>query len=86
MNFARMMTKRLNLSSSVESLFERWPGTVQLFIRHQMACPGCYLSGFDTLEGALQIYQIEEEPFLDDLQRIISDKASSGNQDNYQES
>jgi hypothetical protein len=47
------MLKTLKLSDSVESLFERWPGTVQVFIRHQMACPGCYLAEFDSLESAL---------------------------------
>jgi len=67
-----MMAKNFHLSSSVESLFERWPGTVQVFIQHQMACPGCFLAGFESLAGALNVYQIQQEPFLDDLQQIIS--------------
>jgi hybrid cluster-associated redox disulfide protein len=67
-----MMANKFHLSISVESLFEHWPGTVQVFIQYQMACPGCYLAGFESLAGALNIYQIQEEPFLDDLQQIIS--------------
>lgn len=67
------MPKFLKLSNSVESLFERWPGTVQLFIQHQMACPGCYLAGFESLEGALQVYQVEPEPFIADLKQIIAE-------------
>jgi hypothetical protein len=81
-----MMTKTFNLSGSVERLFERWPGVVQLFIQNHMACPGCYLAGFESLEGALQIYQIEQGPFLNDLQKIISNHACSESQDNHQES
>lgn len=67
------MMKPFDLSSSVESLFERWPETVHLFIQNQMACPGCYLAGFESLEGALQTYQIKQEPFIDGLRQIITD-------------
>jgi hybrid cluster-associated redox disulfide protein len=66
------MSKTFKLSNSVESLFKRWPGTVQVFIQHQMACPGCYLVGFESLAGALQVYQVEEELFLEELKQIIS--------------
>lgn len=79
------MTHSFSLSSSVESLFERWPKTVQLFIRHQMACPGCYMAEFESLEGALQIYQVRQTSFLDDLQRIIKDYEIIENHGNYQE-
>lgn len=65
------MSKPL-LAGSVETLFERWPRTVQLFIQYQMACPGCDLAEFESLEGALQVYQLESELFLDDLKQIIS--------------
>jgi hybrid cluster-associated redox disulfide protein len=75
------MTKLFNLSSSVESLFERWPKTVQLFVRNQMACPGCYLAEFESLKGALQIYQIKPEPFLNDLHQIITDLDYDENKD-----
>jgi hybrid cluster-associated redox disulfide protein len=67
------MPKTFNLSGSVEGLFERWPGAIELFIQYQMACPGCYLAEFESLAGAMQVYQVEPEPFLDDLQRIISE-------------
>jgi hybrid cluster-associated redox disulfide protein len=62
-----------SLSSSVESLFQRWPETIQLFNQNHMACPGCYLASFESLEGALQIYQIKAKPFLDNLHQIVVD-------------
>lgn len=70
------MSKTFKLSSSVESLFERWPGTIQVFIQHQMACPGCYMAGFESLAGALQVYQVEHEPFLAELKQVISNSES----------
>jgi hybrid cluster-associated redox disulfide protein len=63
-----------SLSSPIINLFECWPETVYLFIEHQMACPGCYLAKFESLEGALQIYQIEHEEFLPSLHEIIADR------------
>ena len=79
------MTKLFALSNSVKSLFDRWPKTVQLFIRNQMGCPGCYLAEFESLNGALQIYQIKQEPFLDDLHQIIAGYERGENQDNRSE-
>jgi hybrid cluster-associated redox disulfide protein len=70
------MPKPINLAGSVESLFENWPETIELFIQHKMACPGCYLAGFESLEGALQIYQIKPESFLNDLDQVISSYAN----------
>jgi hybrid cluster-associated redox disulfide protein len=61
----------------VASLLEAWPETAQVFVQHQMACPGCYLAEFDTLEGALQTYQIGPQPFLSDLQRIVKAQTSA---------
>jgi len=78
------MTKNFYLSRSVESLFEHWPETVQLFLQHQMACPGCHLAGFESLEGALKVYRIKHKPFLDDLNQIVAAHKCSDDQDQYQ--
>jgi len=67
---------RVNLSGHLESLFEAWPETVMLFHRHRMACPGCYLAAFETLESALKTYNIDHEPFLENLSQIIADSQS----------
>ncbi len=69
-----------NISSPVGILFERWPETVRLFTQNRMACPGCYLASFESLEGALQIYQINQAPFLKDIHKIITDSGCEGSQ------
>ena len=77
------MKKSFILSDSVESLLKRWPGTIHLFIRNQMACPGCYLAEFESLEGALHVYQVTPEPFLGDLLQIIMGDENSENQEKF---
>ncbi len=65
--------KPVNLSSLVAEIFERWPNTVDLFMQNRMGCPGCYLAKFEELEGALSIYNISEDQFLEKLQKIIDE-------------
>jgi len=43
------------------------------------------MAEFESLEGALQIYQVRQTSFLDDLQRIIKDYEIIENHGNYQE-
>ena len=61
----------VNLSSVVAEIFERWPNTIDLFMKHRMGCPGCYLAKFEQLDGALLIYNIPSQGFLEALEQII---------------
>ena len=65
---------RFHPSGYLESLFETWPETAMLFHRHHMACPGCYLASFETLEAALNTYNIDHELFLENLNQIIANR------------
>lgn len=64
---------KITASSNIGEIFERWPNTVDLFLQFRMGCPGCYLSGFENLKTALQIYNIPYEPFLKNLLEIIEE-------------
>lgn len=44
-----------------------WPGVIPLILEHRMACVGCSMSAFDTLEEALNIYNLPQEDILDSL-------------------
>jgi hypothetical protein len=39
----------------------------------RMACPGCAVAPFYAIEDAIQIYQLDAEPFLDELLTAIND-------------
>lgn len=53
----------------IANVLDRWPQTVAVFLEHRMSCPGCYMSRFDTLEDAIQIYAFAEDVFLRELNR-----------------
>jgi hybrid cluster-associated redox disulfide protein len=58
---------------NIEELLKRWPATAVVFQRRRMACPGCAVAPFYAIEDAIQIYQLDAEPFLDELLTAIND-------------
>jgi hybrid cluster-associated redox disulfide protein len=56
---------------TVDRLLGLHPQAAQVFIRHGMACVGCFISGFHTLAEVAAIYGIEEQSFLDELHHGI---------------
>lgn len=61
----------LSMDTPVQSVFNRYPATVPVFVKYRMACVGCSLSAFTTLEEAIQVHELDAEPFLEELQQAI---------------
>ena len=68
-----MQSKRpsLSVNMTISEVLELWPETIPVFIQHKMACVGCSMADFMTLEDALDIYKIEEELFIEELNLAI---------------
>lgn len=62
----------------VADVFERWPQTVPVFLDHGMSCVGCDMSIFEYLSDAVQMYGLEVEDFIAELNRVISTPAAIG--------
>ena len=52
-------------------LFDKWPATIQVFLRHRMACVGCPMANFNTIKDATWIYKLNHEQFLFELYQVI---------------
>ncbi len=63
---------RVTAEMTVEEILNKWPDTVPVFMRHRMACVGCDLAGFETLAEAMDIYGLDLDAFLDELQHAIN--------------
>ena len=61
---------------TISDILERWPEVIPIFINHKMACVGCSLSDFMTLEDALEIYHLEKEPFIEQIKQAIQTRKS----------
>ena len=42
-------------------------GTLPVFIRYRLACPGCLLARFERLADVPRIYGLDEQQFLRDV-------------------
>lgn len=61
---------------SITEILDRWPEVIPVFLNHKMACVGCSLADFMTLEDALDIYHLDQEQFIEDFQNTIKSHSS----------
>lgn len=48
----------------VSELIERHPAAAVIFSRHQMACVGCAMAPFETLEEAATAYRLKPDTLV----------------------
>lgn len=55
----------------ITSVLERWPKTADVFHEHAMACVGCAVASFYTINDAALVYGIAPENFVEELIEVI---------------
>ncbi len=63
---------RVTPTTIVADLLLTWPEVIPVFLDRRMACVGCNMARFETLQDASRIYGINPEQFLADINRAIS--------------
>lgn len=58
---------------SVSEVMRRWPQTIWLFMHYKMACPGCPVGAFHSVEEAALEYRIPLRMFLSELRKAVSE-------------
>jgi len=56
---------------TIAETLSRWPQTIYTFMRHQMACPGCAMTRFETLAEAARNYGLDAGQFMEELASTI---------------
>jgi hybrid cluster-associated redox disulfide protein len=57
----------LNPQTSIADLIAAWPQVIPVFLRRKMNCVGCSMSGFETIEDAARIYELDFDEFYTEL-------------------
>lgn len=52
---------------SLAQMFERWPTTAGVFLRHRMLCFGCPIAPFHGVVDAVAEYRLDENMFRAEL-------------------
>ena len=60
------------LEMKLDSLLGRWPAAARALIANRMACIGCDFARFHSALQALDVYQLETESFVQDLEQALS--------------
>ena len=68
----------LSLHMTISEILDNWPEFIPVFLKHKMACVGCSMADFMTLEDALDIYKINEETFIEELNLTIQSRNTEG--------
>ncbi len=58
---------------TVQRLLELWPQTARVFIDKRMACVGCAVAGFETIEEVAAIYEQAPDSFVRALRRCAAE-------------
>ena len=55
----------------ITDVLERWPNTADVFHNHAMACVGCAVAPFYTINDAALVYRLPVDDFLAELLAVI---------------
>ena len=66
----------LRADAIIADVLEAWPETAMVFLERGMACPGCAMAPFGTLDDAARHYDLDLDQFLTDLRRTTAHGAS----------
>lgn len=69
-----MSDKNQLAAMTIEAILTTWPRTARVFHAYKMACVGCVLAPFYSLEEATSIYHIPLDEFIEDLQLVIAEE------------
>ena len=66
-----MAAPNVRATMTVDEVMRRWPTTIAVFRRRQMACVGCAVAPFTTIGEAAAIYGIPVDRLLTELTSAV---------------
>lgn len=66
-----MKQPQLEATLTVAEVLARWPQTIPVFMHHRMACVGCAMASFETLAEVVEIYDLDLQEFLSELEQYV---------------
>jgi hybrid cluster-associated redox disulfide protein len=67
-----MLPRDIKGCQSVDDVMRRWPATISVFVRYRMACVGCAIGPFHTIEEVSAEYGLVASTFIGELQEAAA--------------
>ncbi len=65
MNEAQRSRDEIDRDTPIAVVMRQWPATVRVLVKRKMACAGCALAPFCTIDDVARDYAVEVEPLLE---------------------
>jgi len=65
-----MITKKMK----IEEVLQKYPETMEIFMKHGFHCLGCAASSFENIEDGAVVHGIDVEKFVKELNETIEKK------------
>lgn len=76
-NAFTVLLSEITPDTRVGRLLSRWPEASPVFRRRKMACVGCYISEFDTLQDVAHNYHLDIKEFINEVINAIAQTQSA---------
>ena len=67
-----MADGRIESTMSAEILMKTWPATIEVFVRHRMACVGCPASAFHSIADCCKEYRLSLRDFMTEIEQAVA--------------
>lgn len=61
----------------INDVLNTWPETIPVFFDYQMKCVGCNMNSFETIQDALEIYNLSDDIFLSEINGVVKKSNTS---------
>jgi len=66
-----MSEQKINKGMKIEEIINKYPETVEVFLKYGFHCLGCAAASFENLEEGAKAHNIELEALLKDLNNAL---------------
>jgi hybrid cluster-associated redox disulfide protein len=75
MNYKNMegKTMKVNKEMSIHDIVNKYPQTIDVFMKHGMGCLGCAAARFENLAQGAMAHGIDADKLVEDLNKNLQD-------------
>jgi hybrid cluster-associated redox disulfide protein len=76
-----MEPQHISQSWTVSEILQKHPGTGRIFLENKTFCLGCYMARFCNLRDVAQVYNLEPETLLQEIQQAAINKTNQNSKE-----
>jgi len=62
---------KITKDMKIEEILEKYPQTIEVFLKHGFHCIGCAAASFENIEDGAKAHGIDAEKLVEELNKIV---------------